>query len=262
MKNAHEISSPLSGWLGGKYQLSEQILSLFPTHHTYVEVFAGAAWVLFRKPTSKVEIINDINKELVTFYRVLQNHFAEFCRSFEWALISRVDFEHYKHLPAEMLTDIQRAVRFYYLQRNCFGGRMDDSPSFGVSASRPPRSNHGELEKSLKAAHERLNKVYVECLPYTEIIRRNDRPETFFYLDPPYWDCEKYYGKGVFDKEDFTKLAEQLASIKGKFLLSLNDTPAVREIFKNFKIETTEEITYTVGAHGNVKTHELFIRNY
>lgn len=255
------ISSPVSGWQGGKYQLSEQITNLIPPHKTYTEVFAGAAWVLFRKEPSKVEAINDINKELVTLYRVLQHHFEEFCRSFEWAIVSRADFEHYRAMPAEMLTDIQRAVRFFYIQRNAFGGKVHH-PSFGISRHGAVKFDYGELKERLKTPHERLRKVYVECLPYSEMIKKYDTQETFFYLDPPYWDCENHYGKGIFSKKDFTELTEQLSHIKGKFLLSLNDTAEVREIFKGFTVETTREVTYTCSSKANIKTHELFIRNY
>lgn len=255
------IRSPLSGWIGGKYQLSDQIIDLFPSHYTYVEVFAGAAWVLFRKAPSKVEVINDINNELVTFYRILQNHFEEFCRSLEWAIVSRSTFEHYKQLSPSMLTDIQRAVRFYYLQRNCFGGKML-TLSFGISTTTPPKAKFMDLQNTLKAAHERLSRVYVECLPYDEIISRYDRSETFFYLDPPYWNNENLYGKGIFSKLDFSNLASMLARIKGKFLLSINDIPELRTIFEDFTIEETKEINYTCTKGKNNKVRELLVKNY
>jgi DNA adenine methylase len=73
--------------------------------------------------------------------------------------------------------------------------------------------------------------VVIERLPYAQLVARYDRPETLFYLDPPYWGCEKDHGPGVFDHSDFDRRAEQLAGIKGRFLLSLNDTPGVREVF-------------------------------
>lgn len=77
------IRSPLAGWMGGKYQLSKRIVAEIPEHLCYVEPFAGAAWVLFRKPESEVEVINDINRELVTFYRCIQHHLEEFVRYFK-----------------------------------------------------------------------------------------------------------------------------------------------------------------------------------
>ena len=98
----------------------------------------------------------------------------------------------------------------------------------------------------------------VECLPYADFIARYDRPATLFYLDPPYWDCESYYGKGVFSRDDFALLAEILAGIKGRFVMSLNDTPGVRETFAAFDIETVET-NYTVNLGNASAAREVII---
>lgn len=92
------------------------------------------------------------------------------------------------------------------------------------------------------------------------MIKRYDRDSTFFYLDPPYWDCEDYYGKNIFSKDDFKLLSDQLGGIKGKFLLSLNDTPEVREIFAQFTIEPVS-VRYTCGTTNTI-AKEVLIRNY
>lgn len=86
-------------------------------------------------------------------------------------------------------------------------------------------------------------------------------PHTFFYVDPPYWDCEGYYGKGLFSRDDFGQLAAQLASIKGRFLLSLNDTPGVREVFKGFDIEAVQT-KYTCSNGKNISAGEVLIKNW
>lgn len=252
--------SPLAGWMGGKCQLSHRIVEMLPAHTCYCEPFAGAAWVLFRKPESRVEVINDINRELVTFYRVVQHHLEEFVRYFKWVLVSRDEFERLKRVEPDTLTDIQRAARFYYIQQSCFGGRLT-GPTFGYAAVRAPKLNLLRIEEQLSAAHLRLARTYVECLPYHEVIKRYDKPETVFYIDPPYWDCEGYYGKGIFSREDFAVLAGLLAGIKGKFILSLNDTPGVRETFAGFTFETAE-VNYTCSNGRNIKSPELLIRNF
>ena len=102
----------------------------------------------------------------------------------------------------------------------------------------------------------------MECLPYAELIRRYDRPGTFFYIDPPYWDCEDYYGPGIFSRDDFTALAKQLAGIQGRFLLSLNDTPGVRETFAAFAFEEVGTRYTTSNVSNNTPAGELLIRNY
>lgn len=251
---------PLAGWIGGKSQLSKIIVPKIPEHICYVEAFAGAAWVYWKKPESKVEVLNDINKELITLYRVVQNHLEEFVRYFKWTLVSRDEFARLKTLEPETLTDIQRAARFYYLQRNAFGGKVG-CQNFGYATTATPRLNLLRLEEELSMAHVRLAKTFIECLPYHEIIKRYDRKHTFFYLDPPYWNSENDYGKGIFDKSDFENLAKILSGIQGKFLLSLNDVPQIRELFSDFTFEEVQ-VRYSCGKARNVNAREVLIKNY
>jgi DNA adenine methylase len=99
-------------------------------------------------------------------------------------------------------------------------------------------------------------------MPYQNIIERYDRPETFFYLDPPYYDCEKFYGKGIFSKEDFLKLNEMLSVVKGKFIMSINDVDAIRQLFKGFRFEEVG-VTYSISSNKERKpSKELLIMNY
>lgn len=251
----------VAGYFGGKSRLAKQIIQRIPAHTCYVEPFAGAAWVLFSKDPSKSEIINDINSELTTLYRCVQHHLEEFVRYFKWVLISREEFARLKKQPPDCLTDIQRAARFYYLQQSAYAGRIDSSNAFGVATSCPPRLNLLRIEEYLSAAHVRLANVFVECRPYADILQRYDRPDTFFYLDPPYWGCEGDYGRNIFSKGDFDTLATLLVGLKGKFLLSINDVPEIREIFKGFKIEPVG-VTYSCSKGNATKANELFITNY
>ena len=100
----------------------------------------------------------------------------------------------------------------------------------------------------------------IENLLFGEFITCNDRAETLFYLDPPYHGVENYYGKGLFSREDFARLAGQLASIEGSFILSLNDTPEVRDTFKAFRLDpvTTK---YTCSKSAAKPASELLISN-
>ncbi|MCX2525486.1 DNA adenine methylase [Larsenimonas rhizosphaerae] len=133
-----------------------------------------------------VEVINDANGELVNLYRVVKHRLEGFLRRFKWALVSRQDFLDLKQTPPETLTDIQRAARFFYLQKNAFGGRSDN-PSFGTSAVCRPRLNLLRIEEDLSEAHLRLSRTLIEQLPWEDCFRRYDRDETLIYLDPPYW---------------------------------------------------------------------------
>lgn len=252
----------LLSYLGGKYLLAGKIVKRIPPHTCYCEVFAGAAWVLFTKEESKVEILNDINIDLVTLYRVVKNHLEEFIRYLKWILVARDEFERFRSENPESLTDIQRAVRFYFLLKAGYSSKVK-SPTFGISAERPPRLNLLRIEEDLSAIHLRLARVYIENKPYAELIKCFDKPGTFFYLDPPYYGHEKDYGDGIFYREDFGRLRDMLSKIRGRFLLSINDHLKTREIFKEFRI-SKETTVYTAGhAHApHKKVTELLISNY
>lgn len=251
--------SPLA-WLGGKSRLADRIIEAIPPHQTYCEVFAGAAWVFFKKPESKVEIINDINADLTNLYRCAKYHLAELVLQFRWMLVARDEFDRFLKTPADTLTDIQRAARFFYLAKTSFGARIV-RPTFGIAATAPPRLNLLRIEEELSEAHLRLVRTFIECKPYDQVIERFDRPGTFFYVDPPYWACENDYGEGLFSREDFGRLAGLLEAVKGKFILSLNDTPGVRETFANFHIQPVKT-RYTISARSKQEAAELLISNF
>ena len=238
---------PLVPWIGGKRRLADRLLSLFPPHSCYVEPFAGAAAVFFAKAPSEVEVLNDVNGELVNLYRVVQHHLEEFVRQFKWALSSRTLFKWLQMQPTEPLTDIQRAARFYFLQVNAFGGKVQGQ-SFGTATTAPPGLNLLRLEEQLSAAHLRLAQVYIEHSAWHECVVRYDRAHTLFYMDPPYWETEGY---GVpFELGHYERIAATMRAIKGRAVVSLNDHPEMRRVFAGFPIETVD-ITYTVGGGNN-----------
>jgi DNA adenine methylase len=248
-------------YMGGKSLLAGKIVPKIPSHTCYCEVFAGAAWLLFKKEESDVEIINDINTDLVTLYRVVKLHLEEFVRYLKWILVAREEFDRFKLEKPETLTDIQRAVRFYYLLKVGYASKLVN-PTFGVNATRPSGLNLLRIEEELSSAHLRLSRVFIENMHYERLISRFDRPGTFFYIDPPYYNFEDYYGKGIFAREDFERLRDLLTDIKGRFILSINDTGEIRKLFKGFTIETVDT-TYTAsGADRKKKVHELLIKNF
>ncbi len=247
-------------YLGGKSGLADTIIPKFPPHTCYCEVFAGAAWIFFKKSPSKVEVINDINSDLVTLYRVIQNHLDEFVRYFRWTLAARDEFNRLLEENPTTLTDIQRAARFYYLLKSSYGARVKNQ-SFGYAPTAPPRINILRIEEDLSAVHLRLARAYIENLSYEKLISNYDRPETFFYIDPPYWGCEDDYGKNVFRSSDFDNLKTILKAIKGRFMLSINDVPEIREIFKDFQIEEVKT-TYSIGKIETKNVGELLVMNY
>ena len=249
---------PFIPWMGGKSRLADKILPLYPEHKCYVEAFAGAGALLFKKEESKVEVLNDLNGELVNLYRVVKHHLVEFLKQFEWALVSRQMFEWEKMAVPDTLTDIQRAARFYYLQRTAFGARPTGQ-TFGTAPSSKPKFNLRRIEESLTEAKFRLDRVYIENLPWQKVIAKYDRPDTLFYLDPPYWDTEGY---GLeFGIEQYEEMADLARSIKGKMIISVNAHTEMKRVFKGLRIKTVP-ITYTVGKQGRTPRKELIIRSW
>ncbi len=237
-------ASPIIPWIGGKRRLAAQILPLLPEHSCYVEVFAGAAAIFFAKEPVKVEVLNDVNGDLVNLYRVVKHHLEEFMRQFRWALVSREIFKWAQVTPPETLTDIQRAARFYYLQRLCFGAKVEGQ-TFGVATTSKPRINLLRIEEDLSEVHLRLAQVTIERLDWRECVARYDRPHTLFFLDPPYWETEGY---GVtFDLAQYDCMAEALRGMQGKAVVTVNDHPEMRRAFAGFAIKKVG-IRYTVGG--------------
>lgn len=251
-------------YLGGKRNLARHLVGLIgeTPHRTYVEPFVGMGGIfLKRHQAAPAEVINDLSRDVATLFRILQRHYEAFIDTLKWQLTSRADFERLMATNADTLTDLERAARFLYLQKLSFGGKVT-SRAFGVDKRAPARFDVTKLREYLPEIHERLAGVTIECLPYGDLIRRYDAADTLFYLDPPYWNCETDYGLG-FERADFERLADQLAGIAGRFILSINDTPGARDVFGRFNLSEVET-TYTVGsasAGGAKRVGELIIRN-
>jgi DNA adenine methylase len=252
-------------WVGGKRQLAKQIVSLIPEHRAYVEVFGGAGWVLFAKPKniSSGEIFNNINKDLIGLFRVVRERLAEFyCRQ-NFLLTSNVEFQEFleRSRRGAWLDDVDRAVGLYYLIKNSFSN-LCRSYSLRCATRIPYKPDPAFLEE----VRDRLRGVQLHSLDFEELIGRTDRPETFYYLDPPYTVADRggYY-QHAFSEKDHRRLARVLRAVKGRFLLSYDDVPLVRELYAGFHIEETSPLTYTMcstTSRPKKKATELLIRNY
>lgn len=204
---------------------------------------------LRRSTRPRAEVINDRGRDIANLFRILQRHYPQFLDCLRFQLTTRAEFERLVKVDPDTLTDLERAARFLYLQRTAFGGKVSGR-NFGVARERPGRFNLTTLEPMLEDLHSRLAGVVIECLDWSAFIPRYDSPETLFYLDPPYWGCEDDYGKAMFERTDFQRLADLLAGIKGRFLLGLNEVPEVRAIFAGFELIEVRT-TYTISSTRN-----------
>ncbi|MEI6099456.1 MAG: DNA adenine methylase, partial [Alphaproteobacteria bacterium] len=232
------------------------------SHRTYAEPFVGMGGIFLRRMSRpRAEVINDFGRDVANLFRILQRHYPQFLQVLRFQLTTRAEFYRLVDTNPDTLTDLERAARFVYLQRTAFGGKVSGR-NFGVSPDRSGRFNLTTLEPMLEDLHSRLSGVVIECLDFAAFIRRYDTPATLFYLDPPYWGCEGDYGKALFSRARFEDLASQLAGLKGRFILSLNDVREVRETFARFRFEEIKT-TYTIGAKGAQPDRaELLITNW
>ncbi|VWX62622.1 DNA adenine methylase [Sphingorhabdus sp. 109] len=254
------VVKPVAPYLGGKRALANRLVERFDAvpHKRYVEVFVGMGGPFFRRhQRPKMEVINDISVDVTNLFRILQRHYPQFLDTLRWQLAGRAEFDRLKASNPDVLTDLERAARFLYLQRMGFGGMPR---SMGIDFNAGARFNLTKLEPMLQDVHERLSSVIIERMPFADLIRKYDsRPGTLFYCDPPYFGCEDDYGKNIFSEADFTVLRDLLASIQGRFVLSINAVPEIRELFADFDIE---EVSLNYRVSGKVTpAKELIISN-
>lgn len=254
-------AAPVAPWLGGKKRLHPLIIERIEAipHQTYVEPFVGMGGVFLRRRfRPKLEVANDRNGEIVNLFRILQRHLPQLMDVMRFGIASRRDFERLRETDPAGLTDLERAARFLYLQRLAFGGNIRGV--FGVAPSHAARFSLSRLEPILEAAHERLEAVVFECLDWADLIPRYDAAATLFYLDPPYFGGEDDYGKGLFGRDQYARMADALAGIEGAFILSINDRPEIREMFGQFHLDPVR-LKYTISGGGSTAAQELIVSN-
>lgn len=253
------MNSPI-GWIGGKRALRQEIIALFPQDGVgrYIEVFFGAGWVFFgrEKRPGQLEVINDKDGQLVNLFRCIKYHRAALQEELEWLVSAReIFFAAMAQLHTDGLTDIQRAARFFYVLKNSFG---NNQKTFATSGN-----GIGCSVDYLEQVQLRLRGVKIENRDFEPILKTYDRPDALFYLDPPYLGTEKNY-EGTFGWKDHLRLAANLKELKGRFVLSYNDDPRIRELYCDWcdiKATARRETLSGVGKNQSF-FKEIIIRNY
>lgn len=250
------------GWVGGKSKLAKDIVAQLPSDHKmYVEVFGGALSVLYAKEPINREVVNDINGELVNLHRAIRTNPETLSIYLNQLLISREIFDDIKSQKLKPRNNIERAAFYFYMLTQSFGSKGENF-AMSTKGGRKPK----DIYKSFMKWSKRLHYVTIENMCFDKLITTYDSQDTLFYLDPPYVSTESYYkNTGGFGKAEHEKLSYLLSNIKGKFLLSYNDHPLIRELYKEFDILSSREIEYTLGKnmhHKNKSVKEVFIKNY
>jgi DNA adenine methylase len=260
MKYNPKCKSPLL-WPGGKYLMRKQIVETYlPKCVLYAEAFAGALHVLFAKEPGK-EVINDINGNLINFYRVIKDKPEKFLNEVQLDLVSRELFDEYKDTlkNTDMLTDVEKAHLFYYVMKQSFNGKMS---CYGYKRGDYPILNLYKLPEKIFIAHNRLKKTNIESLDWKIFLQKYDAPGTHFFLDPPYL-CEsaREIYEEYFKEEDYHDLKIFVQNMKGTFTMTLNKHPLFLKLFTNFYIDEIDN-RCSMKKNINRQVTELVIYNF
>jgi DNA adenine methylase len=252
--DSKKAKSPIS-WPGSKRRLLKHLMPLLPPHKCYVEVFGGGASLLLAKPRSALEIYNDIDGDLVAFFRNARYHLDALLGEIEWTLNARQELLDTLEQPG--LTEIQRVARWFVRNKISFGGQ---GHSFGTSkvsggASLGSRANRIE---ALRALNARLDSVCIERLPWEKLIPLYDSDAAFFFADPPYFS-EGGSCYGAFTPDDLSALVERLKRIKGRWMVTFEDNPVAREIFAGCCIVEVERQRLIENRRGTGRTYREII---
>jgi DNA adenine methylase len=223
---------PILRWPGGKSRMLKHLLPLIPPHVCYCEPFMGGIAVLLAKERSKVEVINDLNGDLVALYRNLQHHLPELLREMDFLFSSRQTLHDFIAQPG--ITEIQRAARFLLKNRTSFGGGMT---SFAVARTAGGGGGFSRAKMSdlIGRAHDRLDGVVVEHLSYERCLELYDSPDTFFFVDSPYLNSPTGAYDG-FNEQDVRNLHKRVSKLKGKWIVTIDDSPLARDLFQDCKL--------------------------
>ncbi|PQJ09485.1 methyltransferase [Flavipsychrobacter stenotrophus] len=251
-------------YYGGKQKLVSTILPLFPEHILYSEPFAGGAALLFAKEPSEVEVINDLNTELINFYRVIQQDYVSLSQEIKITLHSRKlhsDASVVYNNP-HLFTPLKRAWAVWVLATQSFASMLDGTWGYDKAKNTTSKKIHNKGVQFNEDYAIRLQNVQIECADALYIIKSRDYDKAFFYCDPPYFnsDCGHY---GGYSLQDFERLLTALSEIKGKFLLSSYPSDILDQFVKRFgwyQKRVEQRVSVNKGA-GKMKV-EVMTANY
>lgn len=253
------IKSPVPRWIGSKRTQLKYLTPLVPPHDLSCEVFGGAAWLSFN--LSGRRVVNDLDPDLINVYRQIAENGEALARKLYFAASSR-------HLLALVAASrdsrpFHRAYRFLYINKTGFNARMW-RPTFAVRKKETRAKNIYSFipfARHIRDCQAICREIEFENLRWEDALEKYDAPSTFFYLDPPYPGCERYYGPGLFDPSDFARLASALARVRGKFLLSLPATDIGAALFGKFYRAEIPAV-YRISKSAKCRSREYVIANY
>lgn len=214
----------LLNYPGGKWGLAEKIVAMMPPHRSYLEPYFGSGAVFFNKEPSPIETINDLDGDVVNFFRCVRQCPEGLAREIEMTPYARADFDEAWAHPGD--SDMERAVRFAIRSRMGFGHKRHTKTGFKIDVAGREAGyalrNWNALPEGILEAAARLKGTQIECRPALDLIRRYNHPEVLIYADPPYL-METRGGRQYqheMTNQDHEELLHELLRSRAKILLS------------------------------------------
>ncbi len=263
MSSVVRLKTPIS-YYGGKQTLLRHILPLIPEHNVYTEAFAGGAALYFAKDPVDVEVINDINGNLVNFYRILKSEFNSLKKRIDGTLHSREEHEYAQIVYdfPRFFTLIERAWALWVLSKQSFASKLDGTWGYDKQKNSMPKKIQFAKDAFTIELSKRLEQTQIESTDALRIIESRDSANTFHFVDPPYInsDCGHYVG---YNLADFQNLLELLCRLQGKFMLTMFPHPYLQEFIITHKWNVKEvERTISASRTSRRRQKELIIMNY
>lgn len=245
------LDPPPLRWTGSKWKLADWLISQFPAHELYCEPYCGGAAVFFRKPISRIEVLNDLNGDVVNFFTVLRTRTAKLIEAIDLTPYARAEYE----ASFEPCDDpLERARRFYVLSRMSFGAYAGRKTGWRTQRNRrrgTSITNEWKRLQGLLKGADRLKDAQIECDDALTVIQRYDSPRALFYVDPPYvYHTRSDGGRQRYAHEmndaDHRQLAAVLQQVKGMVLLSGYDSPLYRELYADWDV-----VSKSTSTNGN-----------
>ncbi len=207
---------------GAKNRIADWICSFIPEHKVYLEPYAGSLAVLFHKQPSHIETVNDLNGEVVNYFKVLRDNGEELKRLIELTPYSRGEYERAYEVSDN---DVERARRFCvrcWMGFGCSNLYKNGFKSGQQTRSPNPAKAWAEMPEIMEKASGRLKNVQIENLPALELMDRYDTADVFMYVDPPYLHGTRknYLYKHEMEDREHEELLKVLAGHPGRILLS------------------------------------------
>ncbi|TSE07697.1 DNA adenine methylase [Aquimarina algiphila] len=256
--------TPIS-YYGGKQNLVGRILKLIPEHSLYCEPFVGGAAVFFAKEPSEVEVINDLNGDIVNFYQVCKLQFSKLQKLIQATPHSRKLHSEAANIlkdPSEK-DKIKRAWAIWVQTNMSFSSRIYGGYAYERKSGGTTRTILNKKNRFTIEICERLDQVDIECNDALKVIESRDTKESFFYIDPPYFNSDMGH-YGGYTIKDFEALLKLLRTIKGKFLLSSYPSEILDKYTKKKKwfTHSLEQTISVTKNNRDKKKIEVFTANY